>query len=136
MKPMPAKILVVDDDPGMLVTLSDVLAATGYETSMASSGRAAIAKAKANKFDLIVMDVQMPGLNGVQTLHALRTLDPHVSVIMMTAYTRDELVAESQRTTGFEVLSKPLDLERVLPLVKRIVSSRPRGPSLPTTASR
>lgn len=132
MKPTPAKILVVDDDPGMLVTLSDVLAATGYETSMASSGRAAIAKAKANKFDLIVMDVQMPGLNGIQTLHALRALDPHVSVLMMTAYTRDELVAESQRTTGFEVLSKPLDLDRMLPLVKRIVSSRPRGPCIAT----
>ena len=116
----------------MLDTLSDVLSATGYETSMASSGGAAIAKAKTTRFDLIVMDVQMPGLNGVQTLHALRALDPHVSVIMMTAYTRDELVLESQRTTGFEVLSKPLDLDRVLPLLKRIVSSRSRGPSTAT----
>jgi DNA-binding NtrC family response regulator len=132
MKPTPGKILVVDDDPGMLDTLSDVLTATGYETSMASSGRAAIAKAQANRFDLVVMDVQMPGLNGVQTLHALRALDPHVSVIMMTAYTRDELVVESQRTTGFDVLSKPLDLDRLLPLVKWIVSSRPRRPSAAT----
>jgi DNA-binding NtrC family response regulator len=132
MKPTPGKILVVDDDPGMLDTLSDVLTATGYETSMASSGRAAIAKAQANRFDLVVMDVQMPGLNGVQTLHALRALDPHVSVIMMTAYTRDELVVESQRTTGFDVLSKPLDLDRLLPLVKWIVSSRPRRPSTAT----
>jgi two-component system, NtrC family, response regulator HydG len=128
MKPTPAKILVVDDDPGILETLNDVLAATGYETSMASSGHAAIAKAKANKFDLVLMDVRMPGLNGVQTLHALRALDPHVSVIMMTAYTGDELVEESQRTTGFEVFSKPLDLDRVLPLVRRIVSSRASGP--------
>jgi len=132
MKPAPGKILVVDDDPGMLDTLSDVLTATGYETSMASSGRAAIAQAQANRFDLVVMDVQMPGLNGVQTLHALRALDPHVSVIMMTAYTRDELVVESQRTTGFEVLSTPLDLDRLLPLVKWIVSSRPRRPSAAT----
>jgi DNA-binding NtrC family response regulator len=130
--PTTAKILVVDDDPGMLDTLGDVLTATGYETSMASSGHAAIAKAKATRFDLIVMDVQMPGLNGVQTLHALRALDSHVSVIMMTAYTQDELVAESQRTTGFEVFSKPLDLDRVLPLVKRIVTSRPGGPSKAT----
>jgi DNA-binding NtrC family response regulator len=129
MKPTPAKILVVDDDPGILETLSDVLAVTGYATSMASSGHAAIAKAKANKFDLVLMDVRMPGLNGVQTLHALRALDPHVSVIMMTAYTGDELVEESQRTTGFEVLSKPLDLDRVLPLVRRIVTSRASDPA-------
>ena len=66
----------------------------------------------------------MPGLNGVQVLHALRVLDPTIVVIMMTAYTGDELVAESQRTTGFSVLSKPLDLDQVLPLVKSIVSSR------------
>jgi two-component system, NtrC family, response regulator HydG len=132
MKKTPAKILVVDDDPGTLDTLGDVLTATGYETSMVSSGHAAIAKAKVTRFDLILMDVQMPGLNGVQTLRALRALDPHVSVIMMTAYTQDELVAESQRTTGFEVFSKPLELDRVLPLVKRIVTSRPSGPSTAT----
>jgi len=75
MKPTPARILVVDDDPGMLDTLSDVLTATGYETSMASSGAAAIAKAKTTRFDLIVMDVQMTGLNGVQTLPARPPLD-------------------------------------------------------------
>ena len=83
----------------MLDTLSDVLAAIGYETSMASSGRA-IGKAQARRFDLIAMDVQMPDLNGVQTLHALRPLDPHVSVIMMTAYVRDEL--EFQRAMADE----------------------------------
>jgi DNA-binding response OmpR family regulator len=118
------KILVVDDDPGMLDTLMDVLSATGYETSVAASGSAALEMAQAGRFDLVLMDVQMPGLNGVQVLHALRVLDPTIVVIMMTAYTGDELVAESQRTTGFSVLSKPLDLDQVLPLVKSIVSSR------------
>ena len=118
------KILVVDEDPGMLDTLMDVLSATGYETSVAASGNAALEMAQAGRFDLVLMDVQMPGLNGVQVLHALRVLDPTIVVIMMTAYTGDELVAESQRTTGFSVLSKPLDLDQVLPLVKSIVSSR------------
>ncbi|HEX9125209.1 MAG TPA: response regulator [Methylomirabilota bacterium] len=118
------KILVVDDDPGMLDTLMDVLSATGYETSVAASGNAALEMAQAGTFDLVLMDIQMPGLNGVQVLHALRVLDPTIVVIMMTAYTGDELVAESQRTTGFSVLSKPLDLDQVLPLVKSIVSPR------------
>lgn len=118
------KILVVDDDPGMLDTLMDVLSATGYETSVAASGNAALEMAQTGRFDLVLMDVQMPGLNGVKVLHALRVLDPTIVVIMMTAYTGDELVAESQRTTGFSVLSKPLDLDQVLPLVKSIVSSR------------
>ena len=124
MSPEAGKILIVDDDPGMLDTLTDVLSAVGYETSAAASGDMALAKAQAGRFDLILMDVQMPGLNGVQTLRALRALDPATVVVMMTAYTGDELVAESERTTGFGVLSKPLDLDRVLPFVRRIVSSR------------
>jgi CheY-like chemotaxis protein len=121
------KILIVDDDHGMLDTLTDVLVASGYQATAAASGRAAIAKVEVDHFDLILMDIQMPGLNGVEVLRALRMLDPNVSIIMMTAYTRDELVAESERTTGHGVLSKPLDLDRVLPLVKRIVASRVGG---------
>jgi DNA-binding NtrC family response regulator len=119
---------VVDDDPGMRDTLTDVLSATGYQTSVAASGNAALAKAReGSRYDLILMDVQMPGLNGVQTLHELHALDPTIAVVMMTAYTRDELAAESERMTGFGILSKPLDLDRVLSLVKRIVSSRGGG---------
>jgi CheY-like chemotaxis protein len=122
MRPEAGTILIVDDDSGMLDTLSDVLAATGYDTSIAPSGQVALAKAQESRFDLILMDIQMPGVNGVQTLHALRALIPTIPVIMMTAYTRDELVADAEQTTGFEVLSKPLDLDHVLGLVRRIVS--------------
>lgn len=122
MSPGTGRILVVDDDPGMVETLTDVLTASGFETAKATSGREAIERARGATFDLILMDIQMPGLNGVETLHALRALDPHVAVVMMTAYTRDELVAESERTTGVGVLSKPLDLDRLLSLVTRIVS--------------
>jgi DNA-binding NtrC family response regulator len=131
MSPTAAKVLVVDDDPGILDTLTDVLAASGYDAVMAASGREAIEKARATAFDLILMDIQMPELNGVQTLHALRMADPRVAVIMMTAYTRDELVAESERMTGFGVLSKPLDQERLLSLVERIVSPRRHGGTMP-----
>ena len=132
MSPAGGKILIVDDDKGMLDTLTDVLAASGYQATVAASGRAAIAKVEADSFDLILMDIQMPGLNGVEALRALRLLDPNVSIIMMTAYTRDELVAESERTTGHGVLSKPLDLYQLLPLVKRIVAARAGGRSATT----
>ena len=125
MSPGAGRILVVDDDPGMVDTLTDVLAASGYDTAKAVSGREAIEKARGTAFDLVLMDIQMPGLNGLQTLHALREVNPRVAVVMMTAYTRDELVAESERTTGHGVLSKPLDLDRLLALVTRIVPPDP-----------
>ncbi len=85
-------ILVVDDDVGM--------------AHMARSGA----------YDLVLMDIQMAGLNGVQALSAMKAEGLAKRVIMMTAYTRDELVREAEKQSGFPVLPKPLDLDRVLSL--------------------
>ena len=62
MSPGTGRILVVDDDPGMVDTLTDVLTASGFETAKATSGREAIERARGTTFDLILMDIQMPGL--------------------------------------------------------------------------
>lgn len=121
-------VLLVDDDVGMVETLGDILAASRYAVTTAASGEAAVARVRADRFDAVLMDIQMPGLNGVQALRAIKSLAPAVPVIMMTAYTRDELVAEAQDTTGFPVLAKPLDIERVLALLARLISGPPDRP--------
>ena len=109
-------ILVVDDDVGMADTLCDILEANRYEVATAHSGDAAVTMAGSGTYDLIFMDIQMPGLNGVQALTAMKAAGLAARVIMMTAYTRDELVKEAERRSGFPVLPKPLDLEQVLAL--------------------
>ena len=115
--PNPRKsILVVDDDIGMAETLTDILQANQYEVAIAHSGDAAVTMARRRTYDLVLMDIQMPGLNGVQALTAMKAEGLAKHVIMMTAYTRDELVKEAEKRSGFPVLPKPLDLERVLSL--------------------
>jgi DNA-binding NtrC family response regulator len=114
-------ILVVDDDVGMADTLTDIFEANRYEVATAHSGDAAVSMAARGVYDLVLMDIQMPGLNGVQALSAMKAGGVAACVIMMTAYTRDELVQEAERQSGFPVLPKPLDLERVLALATSVI---------------
>ena len=109
-------ILLVDDDAGMVDTLTDILQANRYEVATARSGDTAVAMARSGAYDLVLMDIRMPGLNGVQALTAMKAAGLGARVIMMTAYTRDELVKEAEQRSGSPVLPKPLDLHRVLSL--------------------
>ena len=115
-------ILVVDDDPGMADTLTDIFQANQYAVAIAHSGDAAVSMARRRAYDLVLMDIQMPGINGVQALAAMKAEGLAKHVIMMTAYTRDELVKEAEKRSGFPVLPKPLDLERVLSLATSTTS--------------
>jgi DNA-binding NtrC family response regulator len=120
-------ILVVDDDVGMADTLTDIFQAKQYEVATAHSGDAAVRMARSGGYDLVLMDIQMPGLNGVQALIAMKTEGLAKRVIMMTAYTRDELVTEAEKQSGFPVLPKPLDLERVLSLATSVTCGSRRA---------
>jgi len=112
-----ASVLVVDDDAGMAETLGDILAARGHRVASAGSGHAAVAMTRRAAYDVVLMDIQMADLNGVEALKAIRSFAPDLRVIMMTAFTRHELVEEAKAARAVAVLPKPLDLERVLALV-------------------
>jgi DNA-binding NtrC family response regulator len=115
------QVLVVDDDVGMVDTLGDILTASGYDVARAYSGEAAVTMVQHGPYDVVLMDIQMPGLNGVEALGAMKTLAPRMSVIMMTAFTRHELAEEARRQAALAILSKPLDLERTLALISGAV---------------
>jgi DNA-binding NtrC family response regulator len=121
-------ILLVDDDTGMVHTLTDILQANRYEVATARSGDTAVAMARSGAYDLVPMDIQMPGLNGVQALTAMKAAGLGARVIMMTAYTRDEMVKEAEQQSGSPVLPKPLDLHQVLSLAAG-ATSRSAGES-------
>jgi DNA-binding NtrC family response regulator len=120
-------ILVVDDDLGMADTLTDIFLANRYRVATAHSGEAALAMVRRDAYDLVLMDIQMPGLNGVQALTTMKAEGLAPRVIMMTAYTRDELVREAEKQSGFPVMPKPLDLERVLSLATRVTGRAGRA---------
>jgi two-component system NtrC family response regulator/two-component system nitrogen regulation response regulator GlnG len=115
-----ATILIVDDDVGMVETLEDILMLHRYEVLTADSGEAAVALVKSRAPDVVLMDIRMPGLNGVHALQAMKRTVPDIKVIMMTAFTRDELVEEAWRADPVAVVPKPLDLAHVMTLVQRV----------------
>jgi DNA-binding NtrC family response regulator len=107
-------ILVVDDQIGMLETFTDILEDRDCNVVTADNGFAAIKTVKEQSFDLILMDMKMPGLNGVQTFRELKKIDSSITVIMMTAYSVEDLIEEAVEEGAYAVIYKPFDMDRVI----------------------
>ncbi len=112
-----ASILIVDDDAGMGETLTDIMEDKGYHAVMALGGYVAIEKVKEMNFDVILMDIRMPGMNGVETFKQIKSIQPDTAVVMMTAYAVEDLVTEALREGAYGVLYKPFDMERMIGLI-------------------
>ena len=117
-------ILVVDDRSGDRVTLMQVLSEKGYKVAGAEDGDEAIEMVKGGHFDVIFMDIKLPGKDGVVTFQEIRHLDPEAKVIFMTGFVLEESVKQAIEEYAYPVASKPLDIENVLGLVEQIVSDR------------
>lgn len=115
---LPRSVLVVDDDASAVETLKDILAEKRFSVATADSGERAIAMARSARYDAVLMDIVMPGINGVEALRAIKAAAPGARVIMMTAFTSHELVAAARAATAMAVLPKPLEVERVLTLLE------------------
>ena len=113
------RILVVDDDPGMCETLSDILEDKGFAVGTAQDGRSAIDQMKAEPYDLILIDIMMPGMNGVEALQEIKAINPHAMTFIMTGHSRLEgLVSEALWAGVDGVLYKPFDIEEVIDLIE------------------
>lgn len=110
-----AKILVVDDEALLRAMLGDALEEAGYTVATAESGRAAIARAKADRPDCILLDVMMPDLDGYETCTALKA-DPELAaipVILISATTDLRVVDRAEQVGAIEVLPKPVPLPQL-----------------------
>ena len=117
MKNRGSKVLVVDDLKNMRCTLGGILEDKGHRVVTAENGYQAIESVKGNHFDVIFMDIKMPGMNGVQAFSEIKKLDPKVIVIMMTAYDEKDLAEKALKQGARTCLYKPFDMEQVLSLV-------------------
>jgi two-component system response regulator HydG len=118
-----APILVVDDDIEMTETLSDILTDMGYHVEVVNDGFRAIEKVKTRTFDLILMDIKMPGINGVETFKKIKAIQPAAVVIMMTAYSVDDLVSEALKEGAYGTMYKPIDIPKVNEFIERAKKS-------------
>lgn len=112
------RLLVVDDDMQMVRTLCDILALEGWDTVGVHSGQAALEAVGREPFDAVLMDVRMPGINGVDTFRAMRRARPELRVMLMTAYAASELLAEAEREGVLRVFPKPVDLAALMALLQ------------------
>ena len=122
--PRPTRILVVDDEESAAKALERLLEQDGFTASFATSGDAALAEATRALPDVVLTDLQMPGMDGVDMCRRLHELDPALPVIVMTAHTGMQSVIESLRAGAEDYLLKPLEYEAVLWCVERAVARR------------
>jgi DNA-binding NtrC family response regulator len=108
-------VLVVDDEPGMRDTLVAILELQGHRVSSAADGDSAFTAVQQKAFDVVVMDVRMPGRDGVSVLQEMG--DPPPQVILMTAYAQEEQLRAAVKAKAFAILHKPFETSRMLGLV-------------------
>lgn len=114
------RILVVDDDQDFAAGVADVLELNGHETAVAHSGEEALETFTETEFDVTFMDVKLPGWNGVQSFREFRRRFPGAKVIMMTAFSLDNLVDVTTEKGVIGAFHKPLDLGEVQALLERV----------------
>lgn len=112
------KILIVDDDVNFAVTLAKVLTVKGYEVTTADSGFRAVELVKERPFDIVIMDVKMPVMNGVEAHKKMKAMRPGMTVILMTAFSMEDLIKEAMREGAYAVLQKPFDITTIVNMIE------------------
>ncbi len=121
------EILVVDDEESICLLLRDVLARFGHGVTTCQDGQAAVRLAGDQRFDLIFLDIRMPGMCGLDTLKKLREVQPQANFVMITGYAKDDIIDEALRSGALACLCKPFRLSQVVDLLKELEAATPVG---------
>jgi two-component system, NtrC family, response regulator HydG len=111
---MKCRVFIVDDDRDHAESIADILAMHGHDVDMAFSGEAAVRRFNEREFDLTLMDVKLPGMNGVETFFELRRQRADAQVIMMTGFSVEQLLSQAILNGARGVLYKPLAIADLL----------------------
>ncbi len=112
------KILIIDDEKSIRNTLKEILAYEGYDVSEAQDGIEGIKLAEKDKFDIILSDIKMPKMDGIEVLEKLQEITPETPVVMISGHGNIETAVEAIRKGAFDYISKPLDLNRMLVTIR------------------
>ncbi|MHA1378530.1 MAG: response regulator [Candidatus Helarchaeota archaeon] len=119
-----AKILVVDDDKGITETLQYILDELDFYVAIANDGYSAIDKVKKSQFDLILLDIKMPEINGLETLREIKKLRQSTKVIMMTGYSVEDLLEKALEEGACNIVHKPFSMKNVLKLIENEIKNK------------
>ena len=121
---MPATVLIIDDEPSILATVADVLGDQGYETLSAESGVDGLAVFKKQKPDVVFLDIWLADHDGLEVLHALREVDSHAAVIMISGHGTVSTAVKAIRMGAYDYLEKPLSYNQVVEAVEGALERR------------
>lgn len=104
------RLLVIDDEPALRTLLGDMLAACGYQADVAPDGAAGVARFKEQRYQVVITDLLMPGMNGLEVASALRALNPDVPIILLTGSAPALTVSRARESGVTRLLHKPIAL--------------------------
>ncbi|MFP4978883.1 response regulator [Paenibacillus sp. CN-4] len=107
------KVLIVDDQNGIRILLMEVFNSEGYATFQAANGKIALDIVRSESPDLVLLDMKIPGMDGLEILKHLKEIDPDIKVIMMTAYGELDMIKEATKLGALMHFTKPFDIDEM-----------------------
>jgi len=111
-------VLIIDDDAGICETLADIFTIVNFNVMVAYNGNTALDIIKQKHVDVALIDMRMPGLNGVETLGRIKKIRPKIKAYIMTAYANDTLLEEAKKQGAIDIFFKPLNITRLIESLK------------------
>jgi DNA-binding NtrC family response regulator len=113
-------VLIVDDNAELVETFKDIFELKEFAVTCAANGAEAIAQARQAKFDIVLLDLVMPGMDGAETMKAIKQFAPRTRFIVVTAYDNSPIAAQAQREGALRMFQKPLVIEEVVDFLTRL----------------
>ena len=107
------RVLIVDDQNGIRLLLNEVFSSEGYHTSQASNGKMALDLVRNNRPDLVLLDMKIPGMDGLEILKHIKSMDATIKVIMMTAYGELDMIKRATDLGAVKHFTKPFDIDEL-----------------------
>lgn len=118
------KILIIDDDKDMQLLLSDLITSEGYEVITADNGKKALKDLTALSPDLVLLDIKLPGMDGMNVLKEIKKVDKHPIVIMLTGYGDIKDAVQSMKMGAYNYITKPFENDEILLNIKEALETR------------
>jgi DNA-binding NtrC family response regulator len=125
------KILVVDDEVEICNLFAKVLSEEGYKVFTAHNGKEALKKVKKEEPDLVLLDIIMPGMDGMEALAAIKKFKENIQVIMITAYGTIDTVIRAAELGAYDYVTKPFDLEKAKGIIRKALKGQERKAKKP-----
>src|SRR5206468_6822628 len=119
-----SRILIVDDEPGIRQSLKGVFEDEGFTTESASSGEECLKKIEESSYDLVMLDIWLPGADGLETLRRLREKSPDTRVVMISGHATIATAVSATKLGAYDFIEKPLSLEHTLLIARNALSHR------------